>query len=284
MTGSRRPLPDKPLIGVTGPDKGGRAAWWATRWALSRAGARACWIRPGQPRDIDGLDGLIIGGGADVSPHLYGEKQIEHVLEQARQASSLRKKLLTLVVFPLIFLFRIALSGHTSKTEDHARDELESRLIREAIARDLPVLGICRGAQLINVILGGSLHQQILDFYTESPQIRSVLPRKQVELLQGSRLEQILQCSCCHVNALHRQAIKEPGLGLQVVAREANGVIQAVENSQKQFLIGVQWHPEFMPQSEGQFSLFQALTRAARPAPKARESGPDLNKAGSRQR
>lgn len=273
---------NKPLIGVTGPDKGGRAAWWAARWSLNRAGARACWIRPGKPRSIEGLDGLIIGGGADVSPHLYGEKQVEQVLEEARQQTSLRRKLAMLVVFPLIFLFRLALSGHTSKAEDHARDQLETRLIRDGLIRDLPILGICRGAQLINVVLGGSLHQQLSDFYTESPQIRSVLPRKRVELRKGSRLEQILQCTCCRVNALHRQAIKEPGLGLNIVAREPNGVIQAVEHSEKRFLIGVQWHPEFMPQSEGQFSLFQALTRAARSAPVPDERRSQFSQSGSR--
>ena len=260
-------LERKPLIGVTGPDKGGRAAWWATRYALRRAGARACWIRPGKPRSVEGLDGLIIGGGADVAPSLYGEERMAEVFEEARARYSLRRKMRALLFFPFVYLFRLVLSGHTTAAEDAARDELETRLIREGLTIGLPLLGICRGAQLLNVVLGGSLHQELLDYYTETPQIRSVLPRKKVNLLVGSRLNQILECDSCRVNALHKQAINEPGSGLRVVAREPNGVIQAVEHSDKPFVIGVQWHPEFMPQSEGQFGLFLALAAAAQRQP-----------------
>ena len=257
----------KPLIGVTGPDRGGRAAWWATHWALHRAGARACWIRPSHPRSIQGLDGLIIGGGADVAPDLYGEERIEEVLDEARERPTLRRKMAALLLFPLIYLFRLVLSGHTTESQDQARDKLETQLIREALVSDLPLLGICRGAQLLNVVLGGSLHQALGGYYTETPQIRSVLPRKRVELTIGSRLHQILECNRCKVNALHNQAIKEPGKGLTVVAREDNDVIQAVEHSDKSFLIGVQWHPEYMPQHEGQFGLFLSLVEAARCQP-----------------
>lgn len=259
----------KPLVGVTGPDKGGRAAWWATRYALRRAGARACWIRPGKPRAIEGLDGLVIGGGADVAPALYGEEQIEEVFEEARQRHTLRRKLAALLFFPLVYLFRLLLSGHTTAREDQARDALETALIREGLDRNLPILGICRGSQLLNVVLGGSLHQELRDYYTETPQIRSVLPRKRVALAPGSRLSRILDCQYCKVNALHKQAINTPGQGLNVVAREHNEVIQAVEHADKTFVIGVQWHPEYMPQSEGQFGLFQALVEAARDAHKA---------------
>lgn len=254
----------RPLIGVTGPDKGGRAAWWATRYALRRAGARACWIRPSRARALQGLNGLVIGGGADVAPALYGEEQIEEVFEEARQRQTLRRKLSALIFFPLVYLFRLLLSGHTTARQDQARDELETQLIREALASDLPILGICRGAQLINVVLGGSLHQELRDYYTETPQIRSILPRKDVVLAPGSRLSKILECQYCRVNALHKQAINEPGEGLNIVAREPNEVIQAVEHGEKAFVIGVQWHPEFMPQSEGQFGLFLALVAAAR--------------------
>lgn len=260
-------LKKKPLIGVTGPDKGGRAAWWATRYALRRAGARTCWIRPGKPRSIAGLDGLVIGGGADVAPALYGEEPMAEVFAEARKRHSLRRKLRALLFFPFVYLFRLLLSGHTTAAQDEARDELETGLIRDGLAVGMPLLGICRGAQLLNVVLGGSLHQELRGYYTETPQIRSVLPRKKVKLLTGSRLNQILECDHCQVNALHKQAINEPGSGLRVVAREANDVIQAVEHVERPFVIGVQWHPEFMPQSEGQFGLFQALVAAARRQP-----------------
>lgn len=253
----------KPLIGVTGPDKGGRAAWWATRWLLGRAGAKACWITPSRQRNIKALDGLVIGGGADVAPKLYGQERLDEVFEVTRERQTLRRKLVILVLFPLIYLMRRLLSGHTSAKEDSARDDLELRLIRKGLDERMPMLGICRGAQLINVALGGSLHQALTDFYTETPQIRSVLPRKEIELEPGSRLVNILDCNPCRVNALHSQAINEPGEGLQIVAREPSGVTQAVEHKEQPFVIGVQWHPEFMPQSEGQFGLFLALTEVA---------------------
>ena len=253
----------KPLIGVTGPDQGGRAAWWATRWLLKRAGARACWITPSRQRNVGELDGLVIGGGADIEPKLYGQQRMEEVFEAARERQTLHRKLVILLLFPLIYLMRRLLSGHTAAKEDSARDELELGLIRKGLDDGMPMLGICRGAQLINVALGGSLHQALTDFYTETPQIRSVLPRKEVKLEPGSRLVNILDCNPCRVNALHSQAIDKPGEGLQIVAREPNGVIQAVEHKDHTFVIGVQWHPEFMPQSEGQFGLFIALTEAA---------------------
>ena len=253
----------KPLIGVTGPDQGGRAAWWATRWLLKRAGARACWITPSRQRNVGELDGLVIGGGADIEPKLYGQQRMEEVFEAARERQTLHRKLVILLLFPLIYLMRRLLSGHTAAKEDSARDELELGLIRKGLDDGMPMLGICRGAQLINVALGGSLHQALTDFYTETPQIRSVLPRKEVKLEPDSRLVSILDCNPCRVNALHSQAIDEPGEGLRIVAREPNGVTQAVEHKDHPFVIGVQWHPEFMPQSEGQFGLFIALTEAA---------------------
>lgn len=254
---------NKPLIGVTGPDRGGRAAWWATRWLLRRAGARPCWITPSRKRPQAELDGLVIGGGADVAPKLYGQERMEEVFEAARERRSLRRKLVILLLFPLIYLVRRVLSGHTTAREDTARDDLEMGLIRRGLDDNLPMLGICRGAQLINVALGGSLHQELADFYTETPQIRSVLPRKRVELEPDSRLLKILDCNTCRVNALHSQAIDKPGEGLRIVAREPTGVTQAVEHRSHTFVIGVQWHPEFMPQSEGQFGLFTALTEAS---------------------
>lgn len=260
----------KPLIGVTGPDRGGRAAWWATRWLLKKAGARVCWITPSRRRRVEDLDGLVIGGGADVAPQLYGQERMEEVFEAARERQTLRRKLVILLLFPLIYLVRRLLSGHTTAKEDSDRDDLELGLIRKGLDEGLPLLGICRGAQLINVALGGTLHQALTDFYTETPQIRSVLPRKKVELEPGSRLLKILECNPCKVNALHSQAIDEPGEGLRIVAREEpTGVTQAVEHRDYPFVIGVQWHPEFMPQSEGQFGLFIALTAAA--ADKQRE-------------
>lgn len=254
----------RPAIGVTGPDRGGLAAWWFTRWAVRRAGGRAVRIRPGRPRELQGLEGLIIGGGADVSPDLYGQARRLAMGELSDRGAAGWRRLLGILLFPLVFAIRRVLTTkHGGLSRD--RDALEGRLIRNALDAGLPVLGICRGMQLINVAAGGSLHQSLEGFYEEYPAIRSVLPRKQVLLAAESRLHRILGCDSCRVNALHRQAIDRLGTGMTVVAREENGVIQAIEGTGPGFswLIGVQWHPEYLPQRREQRALFAALVDAA---------------------
>jgi len=128
------------------------------------------------------------------------------------------------------------------------------------------VLGICRGAQLLAVHLGGRLAQDLTEFYTERPNPRSPLPTKTVRLEPGTRLRRILDADRCTVNALHSQAIVDPGPRLRVTAVEDNGVIQAVESIGREFLVGVQWHPEYLPQVARQQRLFKALVHHARPA------------------
>jgi putative glutamine amidotransferase len=254
--------PGKPRIGVTGPDKGGLSAWWFTAKAVRRAGGKPVRIRPGKPHGIDDLDGLIIGGGADVSPTLYGQQELPPPNQFQDRGISGWRRLLGLVLFPLLFVIRRLLTTKTSGL-NRERDELEYRLIADAIARHLPLFGICRGMQLINVATGGSLHQNLEGFYEEYPAIRSVLPRKKVEIEPDSLLARILVDTRARVNALHSQAIDKLGEGMQVCAREPNGVIQAIEHAQAPFMLGVQWHPEYLPQRPEQRALFRALVQAS---------------------
>lgn len=253
----------RPVLGVTGPDKGGLAAWWFTARAVRRAGAKPVRIQPKKPRSIDDFDGLIIGGGADVSPILYGQQHLPRLEAFKDRNASGWRRLAGVVRFPLMFLIRRLLTTKTGRL-DAARDRMEKALIAEAMARSLPLLGICRGMQLLNVAGGGSLHQHIEGFYSEYPAIRSVLPRKQVEIIAGSRLRRITDQDTIWVNALHSQAIDALGDGFQVCARESNGIIQAIERQGETFAIGVQWHPEYLPQQRRQRALFAALVHAAR--------------------
>ena len=116
----------------------------------------------------------------------------------------------------------------------------------------------------MNVVLGGSLHQKIGHFYTEeAANVRSILPRKRITVLEDSRLRRILGAATCRVNALHDQSIDALGDGMVVSAREETGVIQAIENPARRFFVGVQWHPEYMPQSRRQMGLFRELLRSA---------------------
>ncbi|NKI33571.1 gamma-glutamyl-gamma-aminobutyrate hydrolase family protein [Wenzhouxiangella sp. XN79A] len=253
----------RPIIGVTGPDRGGLAAWWFTALAIRRAGGRPLRIRPKRPHTIDAVDGLVIGGGADVSPSLYGERRELRLSELADRGVLGWRRWLGYVLYPLLWLARRLLTKKRGGL-DSARDALETRLIRDAIERDLPMLGICRGMQLINVACGGTLHQSLEGFYDEVPAIRSVLPRKRVRVTPDSHLHRILGCRDCRVNALHSQAIDRLADGLAGVAREPSGVLQAWEHPRPTFRIGVQWHPEYLPQRAEQQALFVALVAAAR--------------------
>jgi putative glutamine amidotransferase len=255
----------RPVIGVTGPDRGGLAAWWFSAWAIRRAGGRPLRIRPKAPHPIDAVDGLILGGGADVSPTLYGEQRQIQLKELADRGMRGWRRALGYVLYPLLWLARRLLTKRHGGL-DRERDALETRLIRNALDHDIPMLGICRGMQLINVTCGGSLHQSIDGFYDEVPAIRSVLPRKRVRVAADSLLYRILGCRDCRVNALHSQAIDRLADGLVGVAFEANGVLQAWEHPRPPFRIGVQWHPEYLPQRAEHRALFVALVHAAREA------------------
>lgn len=253
----------RPVIGVTGPDHGGLAAWWFSALAVRRAGGRPRRVHPRRPAGIGEIDGLILGGGADVSPRLYGQPHRRRPRHMTDRSLHGWRRLLGIVLFPLMAgLRRILTTKHGGP--DEARDRLEYRLIEQARERGLPVLGICRGMQLINVAFGGSLHQHLVGFYDEYPAIRSVLPRKRVEIDADTRIAELLGAGTSWVNALHSQAIDRLADELIVAAVEANGIVQAVERRDDPFLIGVQWHPEYLPQRRRQQALFRALVDAAR--------------------
>jgi putative glutamine amidotransferase len=252
-----------PVIGVTGPDRGGRAAWWFCALAVRRAGGRPLRIHPGRPASIEALDGLILGGGADVSPRLYGQNHQPRPQHMTDRGARGWRRVLGLILFPLMAgLRRLLTTKHGGP--DHARDELEYHLIEQALESGLPMLGICRGMQLINVALGGSLLQHLVGFYDEYPATRSVLPRKRVSVESDTRLADLLGAGTCWVNALHSQAIDRLADGLAVAAVEANGIVQAMERTTDPWLVGVQWHPEYLPQRQRQQALFRALVQSAR--------------------
>ncbi|MGQ9426203.1 gamma-glutamyl-gamma-aminobutyrate hydrolase family protein [Gilvimarinus sp. F26214L] len=238
-----------------------------TRLALNRAGARALRITPRKPQTINAVDGLVIGGGSDIEPSHYGETPFADMKENRRQGSPI----LDLLISFVLFLLRILFAVKFRQGYDPDRDVLEKRLIAEAMDREIPVLGICRGAQLLNVVLGGSLHQNIAEFYDEVPHVRSLLPRKRIVLAEGSCLSRILGRFDCRVNALHNQAIADLGRRVDIVARDEAQVVQAIEyrtgpGSESALAIGVQWHPEYLPQIREQQQLFAYLVGQARAA------------------
>ena len=224
-------MSDRPLIGVTKPSHGDRPAFWAVCLALRAAGA---WpVRVSTPPAVmeTALDGLLLGGGSDIFPAAFAE--------------------LPKPDYPY----------------DLEREALELAWVARAKALDLPVLGICRGAQLINVAAGGNLLMDLARTFTPGRYpvhwLRQAYFRKRVTLADGSRLRDIVGVSELWVNSVHRQAVGALGAGLQVSAREDNGVIQAIEDPTRTFYLGVQFHPEFLLYREPARRLFSAFVTAA---------------------
>ncbi|MBK1836419.1 gamma-glutamyl-gamma-aminobutyrate hydrolase family protein [Azospirillum sp. YIM B02556] len=217
----------RPLVGITASIHGSRIAAMANRLALWRAGASSVRITADALFPIDRLDALVVGGGDDIDASLYGE------------------------------------SARPQIRIDPERDRLEMRALDCAAKIGLPVLGICRGSQMINVHRGGSLHVDIHEVYEEAPHMRTVLPRKRIRIEPDSRLYRILGIGECRVNALHHQSVDRVGDGLRVVARERAGIVQGIEAPQEPFLIGVQWHPEYLVADSRQQALFRHLVATA---------------------
>ena len=194
--------------------------------ALRQAGAEPVPIAPHEARPAAGLEGLLLAGGTDVNPELYGEPR-----------------------------------GPRTHQPDDARDRLESALLREALEMDLPVLGICRGLQLFNVVHGGTLEQHI-----EGHRVRTGDPSLRVhdvEIVPGSRLAEILGSEPLAVNSRHHQAVGRLGGGLLVAARSAgDGVVEALERPDRRFALAVEWHPEDQIRDARQRRLFKAFAEA----------------------
>ncbi|GAB2795572.1 gamma-glutamyl-gamma-aminobutyrate hydrolase family protein [Halomonas shantousis] len=216
----------RPLIGITTSDHKSLISWWCDWLAVRRAGGQPVRLSPSRPVP-EGLSGLVVGGGDDIGAQLYGgEVELD---------------------------VRV----------DPERDALELELLDRFVPGGCPVLGICRGSQIINVYLGGSLVSDIYTTYEHVKKRRTVLPRKTVDITRHSRLHDILGVSWCRVNSLHHQAVARPGKGLTVVARDREGLVQGIESRHHPFLIGVQWHPEFLIFNRPQQRLIRALVQAS---------------------
>ena len=201
------------------------------------------------PRKLVGeIDGLVLTGGGDVDPALYGEER-----------------------HPL------------TEDAEPGRDEFEVDLARRAMDADLPVLGICRGAQVLNVAAGGTLIQDVPSAIETTLPHSLTEPKHEiahdVSVASGSRLEQALGPAVdadkmCRVNSRHHQSVGRLGRSLRPSATASDGVIEAIESSDASFCIGVQWHPENFWKT-GEFNgLFENFIAAARLRNDPRTHGP----------
>ena len=182
------------------------------------------------------LDGLLLTGGGDIDPAAFGETPHSTVYEVAP-----------------------------------TRDTLETAVVGIALERRLPILAVCRGIQLLNVALGGTLFQDVASEPGTELQHGQQEPRDQpahkVRIATGSRLAETLGTDELEVNSMHHQAVKALGAGLTAVAWAPDEIIEGIElDDRSRFVVGVQWHPEeLVRHSEAARRLFAALVRFTRP-------------------
>ena len=173
------------------------------------AGVEPVLISPADTVDsLAGLDGLLLTGGSDVNPRVYGEEPDPRTHEP-----------------------------------DDGRDAFEQRLLREALANDVPVLAICRGMQLFNVTHSGGTLAQHIDGHAMHPEDPAEAAHL-VAVAPGTLLERILGPGEHPVNSRHHQAVGDLGSGLVISARAPDGIVEGIERPDRRFAVAVQWHPE----------------------------------------
>src|SRR6056297_339065 len=228
MAPDSRPVAARPHIGVTGSSGRFSPSWLAIRLSLSLVGARAVRITVNQRIDPQGLDAVVISGGDDIHPGLYGSQELP------------------------------------DKEYDHARDELEQQFIRYALDQRLPLMGICRGYQLINVVLGGTLHPDIRKLRRRTSNFGTILPRKDALLEAASLIHTLTGKRRLRVNSLHYQAVDRVAPTLRVAAVDHDRFVQVLEHAERAPILGVQWHPEYLFYLPSHLRLFRWLVGEAR--------------------
>lgn len=220
-----------PVIGITKPDNESLVAFTAITWNIRLLGGKVEVISPSRNWTNKNIDGLILGGGKDIFPGLY---------------------------------------NHAPKDNyqyDEKRDEMEIFWAERAKEEGIPTLGICRGAQLINVICGGTLHPSVRDVYQDDfypdKLLHHIFYRKAIFLEPESLLYSITKEPTLKVNSIHQQGVNQLGKNLTIDASEKNGLAQAISMPDHPFYLGVQFHPEFLSYNRSFRKIFESLIQAA---------------------
>ena len=218
-------MAQRPRVVVTGTARRWSPSWWCTWLILKCLGATPVRASVRHSCEHEGIDAVIIGGGDDISPSEYNQPP------------------------------------ERDGEYDPDRDELEIAWIRWALEEKKPLLGICRGSQLINVVLGGELNQNIRELRQLTYNRPGLLPTKQVFIEPRSQLAKICKKQKLRVNSLHSQIVKQTGVGMLAVGWDLDGFLQASEGQTEQTIIGVQWHPEYLFYVPSQLRIFRWLIK-----------------------
>ena len=227
----------KPVIGLSSSYSADKKSYTVPEsyvLAVERSGAVPLILPPTFDADIDAffglVDGLILTGGVDIDPQLYGENSIP-------------------------------LQGSI----DPLRDSFEVELTKKALEKRMPIFAICRGVQMLNVAAGGSLYQdvnsQVKGSLKHRQQAPTYYPSHKVRLEESSRLHGIFGKTSVGVNSFHHQAVKDVAPGFRATAWADDGLVEAIEWEGSEYILGVQWHPERMIDGE-MMKLFTAFTEA----------------------
>jgi putative glutamine amidotransferase len=199
--------------------------------ALQVHGAEAIPLAPNSLPSLHGFNALMLGGGVDLNPILYGQSK-----------------------------------DPMTEEPNNERDLLEKSLLEQALAQDLPVLGICRGMQMFNVVHGGTLFQHLSHYRDHQVYLKDKsIPAHNILIKESSKLHAVLGTERAAVNSRHHQAVDRPGHGLVITALAEDGTVEALENPEKKFALAVQWHPEDqVPGDLLQQKLFHEFVAIAR--------------------
>lgn len=219
----------KPKIGFTAPTYFDPLSF-AIALSVRLAGGAPIALTSKKPRYEEDIDGLILSGGIDIFPSHYEAEPKP--------------------------LYRY----------DRGRDTLDMKWFEKADKTDMPLLGICRGTQVMNVARGGSLHLDVTKIHEEKAYpthfLAYALYRKTIFVEPNTRLQTLMKRKMLRVNSMHKQAIDRIGSGYVVSSKEDNGIVQSIEDPSKKFFLGVQFHPELLIYRKPFRSLFEALIKA----------------------